>query len=180
VDGTRLAAIARSVDGARSAGAASTVTGPDVLGRVIASRLDRAVAAVRWGIGAGRDDATAISRASEAVLLAGERGAEMGCATGDPWRDALLADLELALSALLDDLTPRQAEIARLVLVDGARQVEVAQALGVSRATVSVAVARGRLPAISGVRRAMEMLLVGSAAGEHHSSSAVPLAPPQA
>jgi hypothetical protein len=49
------------------------------------------------------------------------------------------------------------------VLLHGARQVEVAQALGVSRATVSVAVSRGHLPAIAGVRRAMGALLVSAA-----------------
>jgi len=167
-------AVATSLAG--TPGAAPPATGPDVLDRVVAFRLDRAVASVRWGVGAGGDDASATRRATEALQLAGERGAEVGFATGDPWRDALLADLELALSALLDDLTPRQAEIARLVLVDRARQVEVAQALGVSRATVSVAVSRGRLAAIAGVRRAMEMLLIGSAGVDHESGGAMAFA----
>jgi predicted DNA-binding protein (UPF0251 family) len=45
--------------------------------------------------------------------------------------------------------------------VDAARQAEVAAALGVSRATVSVAVARGRLPAIAGARRAIASILAG-------------------
>lgn len=90
---------------------------------------------------------------------------DLGFATGDPWRDALLADLIPSLAALLDDLTPRQAQIAGRVLADGARQAEVAAALGVSRATVSVAVARGRLPAIASARRAMASLLAGPPAG---------------
>jgi DNA-binding CsgD family transcriptional regulator len=162
VDGTRLATIAMPMAGAGTTGAAPALAVPEVLDRVVASHLDRAVASVRWGIGAGCDDATAGTRAAAALQIARERGVEVGFATGDLWRDALLADLELALSALLDDLTPRQAEIARLVLVNGARQVEVAQTLGVSRATVSVAVSRGRLPAIAGVRRAMEALLVSA------------------
>jgi DNA-binding CsgD family transcriptional regulator len=141
--------------------AASARAGPDVLGRVMASRLDLAVPGVRWGIGAGDDDASASTRAELALRRARERGTGLGFATGDPWRDALLADLGLTLAALLDDLTPRQAEIAGLILVDGARQAEVAAALGVSRATVSVTVARGRLAAIAGARRAIEALLVG-------------------
>ena len=124
-------------------------TGLDVLDRVMASLLDRAGAAVRWGIGSGGDDASATTRAALALGSAREGGIGVGFATGDPWRDALLADLGLALAALLADLTPRQAEIAGLILVDGARQAEVAGALGVSRATVSVAVARARLPAIA-------------------------------
>lgn len=133
----------------------------EVLDRVIASRLDRIGAAVRWGIGAGRDDAAAAARAPAAMRTARDRGSWLGFATGDAWRDALLADLVLVLAALLDDLTPRQAEIAGRVLVHRARQAEVAAALGVSRATVSVAVARGRLPAIASARRAIELLLVG-------------------
>ena len=52
--------------------------------------------------------------------------------------------------------------------MDGARQAEVAAALGVSRATVSVAVARGRLPAIAGARRAIASLLAGPAAVAPH------------
>ncbi len=134
---------------------------PEVLDRVIASRLGRARVAVRWGIGVGRDDASAAANAALAMHTARERAGWLGFATGDPWRDALLADLVPSLAALLDDLTPRQAQIAARVLVDGARQAEVAAALGVSRATVSVAVARGRLPAIAGVRRAIASLVAG-------------------
>ncbi len=191
MDGIRLVAIAEPVAGAESAGnagpessgrprvdtregtryradervspapAASSGADLDVLDRVVASRLDRVGGAVRWGIGAGGDDASATTHAALALRSARERGTGLGFATGDPWRDALLADLGLALAALLDDLTPRQAEIAGLIRVDGARQAEVAAALHVSRATVSVAVARGRFPAIAGARRAIEALLAG-------------------
>jgi DNA-directed RNA polymerase specialized sigma24 family protein len=153
VDGIRLAAI-----GEPSAACAS---GPAVLDHVLASRLERAGPTIRWGIGAGRDDPSAEARAGLALRHAREDGYDIGFATGDPWRDALLVDLGVALGALLDDLTARQAEIAGLILVDGARQVDVAASLGVSRATVSVAVARGRLRAIAGVRRAIEELLAG-------------------
>lgn len=164
MDALRLVALVEPVAStgpARVAGRAGIETIPEVLDRVIASRLDRAGAAVRWGIGVGRDDASAATCAADALGSARGRGRWVGFATGDPWRDALLADLVPALAALLDDLTPRQAEIAGRVLVDGVRQAEVAAALGVSRATVSVAVARGRLPAIAGARRAVEALLVG-------------------
>jgi hypothetical protein len=163
VDAFRLAALAEPVKttGPSSGELTARVgTLPDVLDRVIGSRLDR-VGAVRWGIGAGHDDASAEAHAEIAIRTARDRGSWLGFATGDPWRDALLADLGVALAALLDDLTPRQAEIAGRVLVGGARQAEVAAALGVSRATVSVAVARGRLPAIASARRAIESLLVG-------------------
>ena len=164
MDAFRLAALAEPVTttGPSPGGMPARVgTLPDVLDRVIGSRLDRAGAAVRWGIGAGHDSASAEAHAAIAIRTARDRGSWLGFATGDPWRDALLVDLGLALAALLDDLTPRQAEIAGRVLVDGARQAEVAAALGVSRATVSVAVARGRLPAIAGACRAIEALLAG-------------------
>ncbi len=171
MDGIRIVAIAESAAGTE----APRTAAPDVLDRMLASRLDRAGVPVRWGIGAGRDDSSAATHAALALGCAHERGIEVGFATGDPWRDGLLADLGLALGALLDDLTPWQAEIARLVLVAGARQAEVAAALGVSRATVSVAVARGRLPAIAGVRRAIEALLVGPlAAGPGRAGAGAP------
>jgi hypothetical protein len=91
-------------------------------------------------------------------------GHDIGFATGDPWRDALLVDLGVALGALLDDLTARQAEIAGLILVDGARQVgRGPRPLGVSRATVlRGGGARGGLRAIAGVRHAVEELLAGT------------------
>ena len=164
MDAFRLAALAEPVTTTGPSAGGMTVrvgTLPDLLDRVIGSRLDRVGAAFRWGIGAGHDDASAEGRAALAIRTARDHGRWLGFATGDPWRDALLADLGVALAALLDDLTPRQAEIAGRVLVDGARQAEVAAALGVSRATVSVAVARGRLPAIASARRAIEALLVG-------------------
>jgi hypothetical protein len=164
VDALRLASLTEPVTTtcpSRDGVAARVGAIPDVLDRVIASRLDRVGSALRWGIGVGRDDGSAVSRAALAMGSARDRGSWLGFATGEPWRDALLADVVPALTALLDDLTPRQAEIAGRVLVEGARQAEVAAALGVSRATVSVAVARGRLPAIASARRAIESLLVG-------------------
>jgi len=164
VDGIRLVGIAEPVAGVgipRDLAAAASGSCPDVLGRVVASRLDPGGPAVRWGLGAGDGDAAATALARIALRRARDQVAWLAFATGDGWRDALLADLGLALAALLDDLTPRQAEIACLILVDGARQAAVAGALGVSRATVSVTVARGRLPAIAGALRAIEALLVG-------------------
>ena len=162
MDGTRLVAIVEPVAGTASTDSpARSSDDSRTLDRVLASRLDRLGAAMRWGVGSGDDDASAAAHASLALRDARERATAFGFATGDPWRDALLADLGLVLAALLDDLTPRQAQIAGLVLLGGARQAAVAASLGVSRATVSVAVARGRLPAIAGARRAIEALLAG-------------------
>lgn len=65
--------------------------------------------------------------------------------TGDPAADALLDQVGPLLPALLDDMTPRQREVARLVLLDGLRQADAADRLGVRRATVSVIADRGRV-----------------------------------
>jgi hypothetical protein len=182
VDAFRLAVLTEpaTLTGPARKGVATRVLAiPDVLDRVIASRLDRIGSAVRWGIGVGCDDASAAARAALAMGTARDRGSWLGFATGEPWRDALLADVVPALAALLDDLTPRQAEIAGRVLVGGARQAEVAAALGVSRATVSVAVARGRLPAIASARRAIESLLVGPPGVAPGVDGAAPAARPR-
>ena len=47
------------------------------------------------------------------------------------------------LAALLAELTDRQREVARLLLIEGLRRAEAAERLGVSRATVSVIATRG-------------------------------------
>lgn len=65
--------------------------------------------------------------------------------TGDPDTDALFADLGPLLPALLGDLTARQREVGRMLLVDEMRQAEAADRLRVSRATISVIADRGRI-----------------------------------
>ncbi|HYO41889.1 MAG TPA: sigma factor-like helix-turn-helix DNA-binding protein [Candidatus Limnocylindrales bacterium] len=65
--------------------------------------------------------------------------------TGDLDADALLTDLGPLLPALLGDLTARQREVGRLLLVDELRQAEAADRLGVSRATISVIADRGHI-----------------------------------
>jgi len=68
--------------------------------------------------------------------------------TGEPGADRLLGDLAPLLAELLAELTPSQARIARLMLIEDLRQADVADALGVSRATVSVAHGRGHIRSI--------------------------------
>lgn len=75
--------------------------------------------------------------------------------TGDDATDELLADLCPLLPSLLEDLTPRQREVGRLLLVDGLRRIDAAERLGVSRATVSVVADRGRLRRVGGLVRAL-------------------------
>jgi DNA-directed RNA polymerase specialized sigma24 family protein len=61
------------------------------------------------------------------------------CATGQSRTDALLDDVAPVVMAHIDRMTDRQREIARLTLVEGLRQSEAADRLGVSRPTVSIA-----------------------------------------
>ena len=56
--------------------------------------------------------------------------------------DAYLAGTTPLLAAIIDRMTDRQRQIARLALVDGLRQSEIAERLDVSRPTVSVSYAR--------------------------------------
>ena len=64
---------------------------------------------------------------------------------GEERADALLAGLAPLLADLLADLTDRQRSIAQLMLVERLRQSEVAERLGVSRATISVMAERARI-----------------------------------
>ncbi len=74
--------------------------------------------------------------------------------TGQPDVDELLADLTPALADLLEGLTARQRLVARLALIDDLRQSEVADRLGVRRATISVSFSRARV-------RSLQRLVAG-------------------
>ena len=65
--------------------------------------------------------------------------------TGQAEADELLAGMTPALADLLEGLTPRQRAVARLALIEGLRQSEVADRLGVRRATISVSFRRARV-----------------------------------
>ena len=128
-------------------------------------------AIVRGSVAPGRGPATrrsgpAFVDARAAISAAARTRIGLVARTGDPTRDALLADLCPLLPALLDDLSVRQREIARLMLIDGLRQADVAQRLGLSRPTVSVAHARGRIDRIAGLVRALRSLFSADGDGE--------------
>jgi RNA polymerase sigma factor (sigma-70 family) len=78
--------------------------------------------------------------------------------TGDPPMDELLAELAPVLAELLAALTKRQRTVARLALVEGLRQAEVAERLNVSRATISVTYARGGVRSIERLAHAVRTL----------------------
>lgn len=93
--------------------------------------------------------------------------------TGDPGVDPVLADLGPLLPRLLADLTPRQREVARPLLLDGLRRAQVADRLGISRATVSVMAERARVRELAGLERALAALFAAGA-GRHEPPAAGP------
>lgn len=90
--------------------------------------------------------------------------------TGDPGVDPLLADLAPLLPRLLAGLTARQREVARLIVLDGLRRAEVAERLGISRATVSVMADRALVRELAGLGRALATLFAAGA-GRHERAT---------
>jgi DNA-binding CsgD family transcriptional regulator len=125
---------------------------------VLLGALHKDARPMRWSIALGPvapGSGPATERAGEAFLRAREglvaaklHRDGLVVTTGEPGADHLLTDLAPLLSELLSELTPSQARIARLMLIEDQRQADVADALGVSRATVSVAHARGHIRSI--------------------------------
>jgi DNA-directed RNA polymerase specialized sigma24 family protein len=111
------------------------------------------VPSMRWVVVAGRVDpgrgpatrrtGEAFVRARETLEIATRRGDGLLCRTGDPDADALLDGTAPVLAAIIEDMTDRQRVVARLALVEGLRQADIAERLEVARPTVSVSYARG-------------------------------------
>ncbi len=117
-------------------------------------------AAVAGSVEAGSGPATewtgpAFHRARALLAQAKANRHGLLAATGDAASDELLADLAPLLPALLAELTARQREVGRLLLVDGLPQADIAERLAVSRATVSVVADRGRIRYLDRLARAL-------------------------
>jgi DNA-binding CsgD family transcriptional regulator len=129
---------------------------------------------LRWAVVAGDVDpgsGPAVERTGRAFFAARESIARarahrdgLVALTGDLSADERLADLGPLLAALLADLTPRQREVARLILVDDRRRSEVADQLGVSRATVSVIADRARVRHLARLARSLAAIFAEGAA----------------
>lgn len=127
----------------------------DPIAAVLRGALGPEARRMRWAIalGGGESGESLMDEVSgEAFDLARgalERGRRQHDAlmlvTSDPAADGLLEALGPVLGDMLARLTARQRTVARLMLVEERRQAEVAEELGVSRATISVNVARSRL-----------------------------------
>jgi DNA-binding CsgD family transcriptional regulator len=82
------------------------------------------------------------------------------CVTGDRVADEYLAGTTPVLAAIIERMTDRQRHIARLTLVDGLRQSEIAERLDVSRPTVSVSYARADVRNLSRLVAAVRAIWV--------------------
>jgi len=165
-DGERLAAF-EFTQGDELQGLLSTAADPTRA--VLRAALHPEAREMRWVIVRGTVDpgtGPATQRSGPAFIAARERlGAavvrreRVSAATGDPATDDLLSGVAPVLGELLDDLTERQREIARLILVEGLRRSDAAELLRVSRATISVAADRAHLRAIGELARVMRTLI---------------------
>lgn len=104
--------------------------------------------AVLGGIDPGQGPAThrtgdAFVRARAALERARDDRDGLLCQTGDTTADEYLSGTAPVLSAIIARMTDRQRQIARLALVDGLRQSEIADRLQVARPTVSISFGRG-------------------------------------
>ena len=146
----------------------------DPTAAILRAWLHPSAVPMRWVVVRGAVDpghGPATQRSGPAFLVARERLAgaaarreRIAMIAGDPETDPLLDGLAPLLGELLADLTQRQRAIARLILVDGLRQSEAAERLGVSRATVSVAADRAHIRWIGELARVLRTLLRDRAA----------------
>jgi DNA-binding CsgD family transcriptional regulator len=127
---------------------------------------------MRWAIAAGpiepgEGPATqwtgpAFVAARELIEPARRRRDQLVVRSGGTRADGLLDDVAPVLGGLLADLTPRQRFVGKLLIVDGLRQSEAADRLGIARPTVSVAAERAHIRDIERLRRAtLELLREG-------------------
>ncbi len=140
----------------------------DPLRAVMVGGLADRAPRIRWALVAGligpgraaapRRAGALLAEARETIALARARRDHLSVRTGEPGADRLLLGIAPLLTELLDGLSDHQRTVARMILVEGLRQADVADRLGVSRATVSVMYGRGRIRSIerlAGVIRAI-------------------------
>ncbi len=139
--------------------------GADPFRAIVRAALEPDARDLRWAVVAGEIEpgtgpatertGPAFHAARDALAVAKARREGLNAITGDEAADALLGDLGPLLPMLLGELTDRQRQVGRLMLVDRLRQAEVADRLGVSRATVSVMAERARIRHLEQLARAL-------------------------
>lgn len=119
---------------------------------VVRGRVERGEGpATEWG-------GEAFVQARELIEQARRQRDGLLIVSGNRQMDALLGDLAPVLAELLGGLSRRQRTVARLVLLDGLRQAEVAERLNVSRATVSVTYGRAGVRSIERLAAAVRVV----------------------
>ena len=141
----------------------------DPLGVVLRAALAQDARPMRWAIAIGAVEpgrGPATQRTGEAFIAARaaldetrRRRTILQIVTGDPAVDPLLDDLGPVLGVALGALSPTQRRVAGMIMVEGLRRSEVADRLAVSRATVSVAAARGGVPSLERLARVIRTLI---------------------
>jgi predicted DNA-binding protein (UPF0251 family) len=145
---------------------------------VLHATLADSVRPIRWGIAWGVVDAAppatpaseltgpAVALAEAAASEARHRHERLVLRTGDGRADGLLDGMAPALMDMLAELTPTQRHVARLAVIEGLRQSEVAERLKVRRATISVSFARARVASLEALARAIRTVCAGAAPGD--------------
>jgi predicted DNA-binding protein (UPF0251 family) len=133
------------------------------------SLRDEPAPEVRWAIAAGpiepgEGPATqwtgpAFLAARQLIDLARRRRDRLVARSADPASDVLLDDVAPVLGLLLAELTDSQRRVARLLLLEGLRQADAAERLGIARPTVSVAAERAHVRDIERLDRVSLALL---------------------
>jgi hypothetical protein len=136
----------------------------DPLEAVVRASLRADRLPMRWVIVAGRVEqgsGPATQRSGPAFLAARELASmarrqrdNLLMRTGDSETDDLLDGVAPVLGRLLNELTVRQREVARLLLIEGLTQAATATRLSVKAPTISVAAERARVRDIGRIRSA--------------------------
>lgn len=127
----------------------------DPLSAVLHAALGEGPLPVRWacirgaidpGDGPATERTGPAFQSARVAIEAARAGRErLVIRTGRADADELLDGMAPAMAELLGTLTARQKVVARMALVDGLRQSEIAERLKVRRATISVSFARARV-----------------------------------
>ncbi|MBA2253503.1 MAG: sigma-70 family RNA polymerase sigma factor [Chloroflexi bacterium] len=147
--------------------------GADPIAAVLIATLADDAPPMRWVVVAGtvepgvgpatRRTGPAFILARETIGLARHRRDGLLVRTTDSRLDELLEGTAPVLAELLGRLTKRQRTVARLMLVEGSNQAEVADALGVARATISVSYQRAGLRSITRLTHVVRTLIAEGA-----------------
>jgi predicted DNA-binding protein (UPF0251 family) len=151
---------------------------------VLHAALAESTRPIRWALAWGEVDQApdaesasdrsgpAFGAAETLIEEAKRRRERLLIRTGDVDADALLAGMAPALMDMLAELTPTQCHVARLAVIERLRQSEVAERLGVRRATISVSFARARISSLDALAGAIRSVCARAAASAPASATA--------